>query len=51
MECTTIKAGHLLSEFAIEFVSELWCPILLSKVTNKVSESRCRMWIESGFRQ
>ena len=36
-----IKLGHLLSEFAIEFASELCCRILLSKVTNKVSESRC----------
>jgi len=46
-----IKVGHLLSEFVIEFVSELWCRILLSKVTTKVSELRCRMWIESRFRQ
>ena len=46
-----IRVGHLLSEFLIEFVSELWCRILLSKVTTKVSELRCRMWIESGFRQ
>ena len=48
---SNIKVGHLLSEFVIEFVSELWCRILLSKVTTKVSELRCRMWIESGFRQ
>ena len=45
------KVGHLLSELAIEFASELWCQILLSELTNKVSESRCRMWIESRFRQ
>ena len=33
------KVGHLLSEFSIEFALELWCQILLSKVTNKLSES------------
>ena len=27
------KVGHLLSDFAIEFASELCCRILLSKVT------------------
>ena len=37
----TNKVGHLLSEFAIEFASELWCRILLSKDTNKLSESWC----------
>ena len=31
------KVHHLLSEFAIEFASELCCRILLSKVTNKLS--------------
>ena len=46
-----IKVGHLLSEFAIEFTSELCCRILLSKVTNKLSKSWCRMWIKSEFRQ
>ena len=46
-----IKVGHLLSEFVIEFVSELRCRILLSKVATKVSELSCRMWIESRFRQ
>ena len=45
---SNIKVGHLLSEFAIEFTSELWCRILLSKVTNKLSESWCRMHVECG---
>ena len=31
-----IKVGHLLSEFAIEFASELSCRILLSKVTRRL---------------
>ena len=35
------KVHHLLSEFAIEFATELCCQILLSKVTNKLSESWC----------
>ena len=42
------KVGHLLSELAIEFASELWCQILLSKVTNKLSESWCQMHVECG---
>ena len=42
------KVGHLLSELAIEFASELWCQILLSKVTNKLLEKWCRMHVECG---
>ena len=48
---SNIKVGHLLSEFAIEFALELWCRMLLSKVTNKLSELWGRMWIESKFRK
>ena len=42
------KVGHLLSEFLIEFALELWCQILLSKVTNKLSESWRRMHVQCG---
>ena len=48
---SNIKVGHLLSEFAIEFALELWCRMLLSKVTNKLSELWGRMQIESKFRK
>ena len=43
------KVGHLLSEFSIKFALELWCRISFSKVTNKLSESWCRMHVQCGL--
>ena len=52
--CRTFIALRLVIytiEFASEFCVEFVCRILLSKVTNKVSESRRNLEIESQFRR
>ena len=46
-----IMVGNLPSDLCWIWCRNFWCRILCNKFISKVSESWCRMWIESEFQQ